>query len=490
MKKDMAEREINIIDMFWVICLKWRLMFVCAIVCAILAGGFSYIRSANAVKNANAEKVVVTLEELEKDLDLESKGKVDAYIDYMEMFDKQSEYNEKAFRMQLDSKGYYKNVLSYYVDNHYTVEYPLVNKVDNINAILEAYTAQVNGMELPDEVKEKLEIDEELYPYVQELIECKINKNTSEPNAVGGILTITISGLDKEMCDVLSNVVKDKMNSGKIDISQRVGEHDLVLLKDICIFKVDPDVLTYQKQNVEKLVSISTAMKNLDKDFTDEERACVLAYKSNGDRESANGTKASEEVSVIATVSKKMILLGAFLGIFLVAGATAFVYLINNKIRLEDEFENDYGVKVLGNVIVKKADKKKVFGFLDDFINKFRHMNKHYFEEDEAISMVAAGIKIGVKKLEMSKVYITGAAMGEEEKEVVDKLKKELTKSNVEVVCGRPILYDAEALENSAEFGCVVLVEHAGVSLYSEVAEEIEICNHQGTKILGAVVVA
>lgn len=490
MKRDVAEKEINIIDMFWFVCLKWRLMLVCAIIFGILAGGLSYMKNANSAKTTNEETVVVSLEELEKDLSLESKGKVNAYIDYMEMFEKQSQYNENAFRMQLDANGYYRNVLSYYVDNHYTVEYPLVNKVDNINAILEAYTAQINGMDLTDKFKENLKIDEEFYPYVQELIECKIDKNTSEPNAVGGILTISISGLDKEMCDAVSNVVKDAMNSGKIGITQQVGEHDLVLLKDICIFKADPELLTYQKQNVEKLVSISTAMKNLDKDFTDEERACVSAYKSNEDGEAADGTKASEEVSVKATVSKKMILLGALFGVFLVAGVAAFMYLINNRIRLEDEFENTYGVKLLGNVIVKKVDKKKMFGFLDDFINKFRHMNKHYFEEEEAISMVAAGIKIGAKKLEISKAYITGAAMGEQEKAVVKKLKKELEKSNIEVIEGRPILYDAEALEKSAEIGCVVLIERAGVSLYNEVSEEIEVCAHQGTKVLGAVIVA
>ncbi|MBQ5677091.1 MAG: hypothetical protein IIV45_18870, partial [Lachnospiraceae bacterium] len=319
----------------------------------------------------------------------------------------------------------------------------------------------------------------------------KIEKNTSEPNAVGGILTISISGLDKEMADALANIVKDAMNSGKGSVVQQLGEHDLVLLKDICIFKADADLLTYQKQNVEKLVAISTSMKNLEKDFTDAERACIEAYECellSGENEIVESK--AEVVSAKATVSKKMILLGAFVGIILVAGMAAFMYLVNGKIRLEDEFENAYGVKLLGNVIIKGTGKKKVFGFLDAFINKFRHMNKHYFEEEEAISMVAAGIKIGAKKLEMSKVYLTGAAMGEKEKTVVKKLKKDLEKSGIEVVEGRPILYDAEALEKSAELGCVVFVECAGVSLYNEIADEIEICNHQGTKILGAVVVA
>ena len=211
MKKDIEERVINIIAMFRYVCLRWRSILVWAVILAILAGGLSYVKNANAIETESAHAANISLEELEAGLEPESKGKVNAYIDYLEMYDKQLKYNQLAPRMQLDSNGYYRSVLSYYVDNHYTVEYPLVDKVNNINAILEAYTAQVNGLDFVDKFKGSLDVNEELYPYIQELIECKIEKNTS-------VALIGASGAGKStFMRMLTGVLKPDSGSILVD---------------------------------------------------------------------------------------------------------------------------------------------------------------------------------------------------------------------------------------------------------------------------------
>ena len=76
MKKDIEDREINIVDMFWAICLRWRQILVAVIIFAVLAGSFSYLKSAKAVEK-------VSLEDLEFELDEVSKGRVNAYLDYL-----------------------------------------------------------------------------------------------------------------------------------------------------------------------------------------------------------------------------------------------------------------------------------------------------------------------------------------------------------------------------------------------------------------------
>jgi len=55
-------------------------------------------------------------------------------------------------------------------------------------------------------------------------------------------------------------------------------------------------------------------------------------------------------------------------------------------------------------------------------------------------------------------------------------------------VAGKPVLRNAEALEEMAEIGAVVLLETAGESLYGEIVEEIEICKHQKVTVLGSVI--
>lgn len=493
MKKSITEREINLIDMFWAVCLKWRQMLVVGIIFAILGAGFSYIRGAQNVKDGTETAEKVALDELEATLEKTSKENAEMYLEYVEMYNEQLKYNELSPIMQLDAGGFYRSVITYSVDNYFSVEYPLMNKTNNITAMLEAYESEMKNQDFSEKIGEILELDKEAIPYVLESIECnnsleEINYNN---NAYVGIITISICNTDEQVCKELSKLVKDTITSKKENVTERVGEHKLTLIGDVCNFEADNDILIYQKQNLDKLITYFNVIEDMKEKFSADELAYVEAY-ANDVAEDMVGEETIDDVvdSASIVISKKIIVLGFFAGVIVVCFIAVCMYLINNRVRLEDEFEMLYEIKLLGNVVVKREKKNRVLGFIDDYISKMRHHNQHYFEEGEAVSMVAAGIKIGARKLNTSKVYITGATMGNEEKNVIEKLKKELKKANVELVMGKPILYDAEAFEELAEIGYVVLLERAGVSLYSEVVEEIEVCAHQGTKILGAVVVA
>ena len=166
----------------------------------------------------------------------------------------------------------------------------------------------------------------------------------------------------------------------------------------------------------------------------------------------------------------------------------ALAYIFSNRLRLEDDFEQIFGSKLLGNVAMTNK-KKKWFAFIDRLFEKLRHFNQRYFETEDALDMVAANIRIAMQKAEGKSVMVTGAVCGEDEKKVAEALADRLKKDGIEIVCGSPVLYNAEALEKLVETGCAVLVEKAEKSLYQEVAREIEICAQQEVKLIGTVVV-
>lgn len=487
MEKNFEEREINLIDMFWAACLKWRQIVLWAVIFALLAGSFSYLKSAKAARAAVSPVEEIALEDIK--LDKDSKRNATAFLQYKQMYAEQIRYNGKAPLMQLDANGFYREVISYYVDNHFSVEYPVMNKTNYIDAMVEAYQASLRSEEFTARLVEVTGIDENDASYETERIDC-INKYgaLNTPANDSGIMMISVYGRDEQSCRELAELVKESITSRKADVTGKFGEHDITLVEDSCSYISDADLLKYQQDNISKLSTYATSLETMKGKLSDEELSYVNAFEK---EQEAEEEKEEQEVDVPAvTVSKKLIVVGFVGGAVLAFFFIVLLYLLNSRLRLEDHFERIYATKLLGNVIVNNDGKKKWFAFIDRIFYRLRHFNKHYFPEEEAVSMIAAGIRIGARKEGASKVYVTGAVLEKEEKSVIEQLKKELKKSGIELVSGKPVLYDAEALEQIAETGFAVLVEQAGVTLYSQVAEELEICAHQGVKVLGAVVVA
>lgn len=481
MNKAIAEREINLFDMLWAVCQKWRSILAAAVIFAVLAGGFSYVKSAQAAK---VEKAEVTSETVAENLTAAEKNAADVYVDYLQIYKEQQMYNKTAPIMQLDASAFYKGEISYYVDNYYEVEYPIIEKNNNILAIINAYKAGLNNEDMAQQVREILGTGED-NSYVMELIDSNNVYNTSiEFEEEKGLLTIFVYAPDADICSQLMNVVKENIEKHKQDVKSSFGAHDMTLIQDNYQYTSDSEILAYQKLNIDKLQSFVTNQTNLFAKFNDVQKNYIALCE----QKAKASVETEERVVTTPTVSKKLIVLGFLAGAFLMFALWALVYILSNKLRLEDDFEQIFDSKLLGNVPVNDK-KKKWFGFIDKLFEKLRHFNQRYFETEEALDMVAANIRIAMQRADAKRVMITGAVSGEEEKKVAEALADRLKKDGIEIVCESPVLYNAESLEKLVATGYVVLVEKAEKSLYQEVAREIEICKQQEVNLIGSVVV-
>lgn len=140
---DTHEREINLVDLFWEVCLQWRRILLFAQIFMVLVGGYSYFRSRSSspadsgtpdstASTVLSEPTVPSEPETigQQDIKLfeESMEKVNRYFEYAKLRDAQKDYNMHSPLMQLDAAGFYLDKITYYVDNFFEVEYPLVNK--------------------------------------------------------------------------------------------------------------------------------------------------------------------------------------------------------------------------------------------------------------------------------------------------------------------------------------------------------------------------
>lgn len=489
MENNVAEREINLWDMLWAVCGKWRSILLWAIVFSLLAGGFSYYKSVKSVEVSSNTKQI-TLEELRNNLSYEEIQAVNAYFDYKQMYKEMCYYNENSPLMKLDANNFYKGEISYYVDNGFTVEYPIIDEHNNIVAMVGMYNAVVETDEFITQVKEALG-DENDISYVMELIDSVDlygGDKTIEKSEGDGVFSISVYAEDEETCTILKELVKNKIEASKKSVEKKFGKHEIVLIQDIVFRTNSSELLIGQKECVDRSQACATNMMNVSAKFTNNQKAYVAKVEEN-ETEISGDSQDVNQVAPAATVSVKYVLIGFVGGAFIVFFVWVINYLFAAKLRLEDDFEKIYGKKLLGNIAVSDTKSKKWFAFVDRFFVQLRHFNQRYFEQEEALDMVAANIRITANKTGNKKIVVVGAAGGEDEKKVTDLLAKKLEKDGIELIWSNPILYNAESLEKAVQIGHLVMMERAEKSLYKEIKKEIEICKQHEINLIGCVVV-
>lgn len=489
MGKGVAEREINLWDMLWAVCLKWRSILACAIIFTILAGGFSYYKSLQNVQTVVEEK---TLEEVADSLSYEEKKNADVYLAYSETYNQQMKYNTEAPLMRLDANAFYVNRITLYIDNHFEVEYPIIEKEDNIEALIGAYKMSVATKEVAEKAG-KIYRCEDNEAYALEMIDCSTayGDGTYIANDYeNGLLSIAVYASDEETCLEVSDIVKERIMSEKQSIEKKFAVHDLKTFDENVRKVSDANLIKYQKEQIDKAHTMATHMTNLETKFTDAQKEYIQMSIDSSDEDRVAEKSETEPVTVNKpNISKKMLLLGFVAGAFLAFAMWALLYMLSGKIRLEEDFEAVYKTKLLGNIPMECNRKRKWFEFIDRIFIGLRHLNRRYFEKEKAYEMVAANIRIGLKGTENKNLMVSGAICGDDEKEVVEELAKRLKKDDIKLEYASQILYNAESLEKMVEVGQVIFVEKVEQSLYQEVLREIEICEQQNVKVLGCIVI-
>ena len=196
--------------------------------------------------------------------------------------------------------------------------------------------------------------------------------------------------------------------------------------------------------------------------------------------------EAAEELAQNPSVSKKYIVLGAFMFVFLYAGVLFVIYIMNGKLRTSDELQPLFNISQLG-LVVKEEGKKKFI--VDRWIDALRNRGKRRFTREQSLELAAAAVKISAQKQELNAVCLIGCDLKAGADAVCQALKERLDREKLEVMILDNVLYDAEAMERLGKSQGVVLVEKAMSTMCEEIARELELAQRQGIQVLGGIVV-
>ena len=482
---------VNMKNLLYRILLSWRIILIIGIVFAILGNCYGIFRDySNSEKNGsgtasdilqqtekNAQNARTNLSDVEA---AEVENAIEMHRRYEHAYKVLQDYLSGSVIMQLDYDRVPEGFLRYYVDEHYSTEYPQIQKHEYASDIAKAYAEGVLDEVTISAIADICGLSQE---YAREIVTAYSSQ---------GFLCIDVIGVNadqyKAIADILQKRVESMKKSGKINFS----EYDLTLISDNFVIRKDDSVFEKQTKKINDLNSVWNNMSKVDEGLSENQLEYYKAQidyldlieadeNGTGVNESDAGYTSEASKGHISFVHKKLLVIGFLAGVFLTVLVIVLNYIFKPVIRSRENLTEDFAQTVLGTVWIDNG-KKKFLGFTDRWITKWFYGREIGIEYEKRLDMLSAGIRIGMEKDNLQKLYLTGAS--EKNGGVVDGLAERL-KDNLVVNTGDCIIYSPASLENFATNDAVVFIETVGDSGTGEIAKELELASQSKVKVLG-----
>lgn len=488
----MEEREIDLFDLIADILAHWRSVLIAMIVGAVLLGVFGYVKSYKEFQNTQNEQVTVSntndttreekIKRMKESLGDDLLAGVDSVIVWENKYDLKEIYYKNSLYMQLDPLNVVQKELVYQIqaeDNSGGSKFGIV------------YGNVINNIGLYDWIEQQTGLDA---GYVSELVSADVQSGMRVADDEKQILLsdsncvkIVIMQKDEESCEKLADAVKEYLAMQQENLSQEIGNHELILLSETMGTVMNTGVLNSQTAYRDEISSLKATIAATKAGFTEEQKQYYDLLTQN-DSEIVNTTQdaAAESVTVQKpSISIKYVVLGAVIFAFVYAMILCLMYIFNGKLRASDELQNLYQIPQMGLIV--KDSKKKLLP--DKWVENLRNHGKRKFTPAQSMELAVAAVKIAAVKNGLDHVCLMGCNLTEGADNVCESIKHALEKEDIAVTILDNVLYNAEAMEKLENEKGVVLVEKAGSTLYDEVAKEIELLTRQDIAVLGGIVV-
>lgn len=481
----MKDREIKLWELLIDMMLRWRIIFIWMAVGAVMAGSFSYVRSHYASIDEgqiSGQDLIQDPADLEKQLtDLQMQN-VNYVIDYESVYRDKLAYQKKSLLMKIDANCVQRTDMTFYVD---------AENWRSAAGIEKAYEDLIQGGELGAYAADR--IHGETAAGISEVVSLARGSGSLAEGT--NSFRINIIHYDKAVMRDIAKTVICFFEEKHDQIEEVMGKHEIVTANQSEAEVADMGILERQKNSIDDIASMETAILQYKDAFTAEEqqyynvmiKESVESSTADLKEEQQNSAESGNKVS--SGISIRYVLLGMFLGAFIYIFVFFMGYVFNHKLSASDSLQDLYGIPQLG-LIPHQQESRKPFGFVDQWILSLRDSGGRRFTKDEAVQLSAAAVKMAAVKKGTGKICLVGCGLTGQALEVCEVIRDELAKEGIRAEILNNVLYDAQAMYSLEGAGAAVLVERAQSTLYSEIARETELFARQGITILGGIITA
>ncbi len=472
---------------------KWKLIVLIALVAAVLAGGFGYMK-----RTRQSTGTAVSYEDRVKKARA-ALSEADAlyveqiYSQYCFYGDRLSSWKDYMSRSLLQRTSPYDHTR---VDVQYSVT------SDNKDA-LNAFSASLLGQKEYEELGALLGEDPmtaslqeivtvtnaEMIPSSSMPTDTKTQMTTELVTPVEGmyrgVIEVTYILQDETKSDGVLKII-DTAITGKSAQMQKAGTAVTVSRLGSVSTKNDAKWLLNQQQTaVTPMITLQTNRSNFVKNSVDTLSEGQRGYFTLLCEESSASDKTAAPKAKKVSL-KKYVAAGAVLGFILALIAVYLSFVFSGKIRGEEEIRDNLGLPVLQSI---RIDTSKGPGKADLIRNKGLDMlgaARAAQTPEKGAELLAAELGRKLAKNGYSRIYIAFDCSKENVAGAAQALANALTSENIKVETGNPLgnEKDYHALLGS---DAVILAETLGKSLKSGLKECIGVCSRNEIPILGCV---
>ena len=398
--------------------------------------------------------------------------------------DHQRRYLSDSVYMQIDAENVYETKVQYVI----TLKDNATAGVDR--ALVNAYQNAISsGTYLDDYAKEHdLKSD-----YIKEVIsfESAVSDSTifSTENGVSKAASFTakIIGPSNEFTGDIAALIEEKVKASFGQLKNNVADHKITLVAVQDNIKVDAGIRDNQANQItrietlqKQIIGFNDALDQIAKDLGVSGKEEILEYfASEGLYGEAGVPEAdnAENVSFWGTVKPglKYGAIGFIAGFFVVSVILVLAYVFGKKVNTQAQFFGKFkSVKKIG--VLKPTGNRCKY---TEYIN-VKSEDDSKMSAENVNKLISNNYSNIIKGL--NKVLITGTG---DKKAMEDTVKKLGLKGDFKP----DIFSDPDVLKDIPDYDAVVLLEQRKVSLCKDIANEIDLINNAGTKIIGAIII-
>lgn len=200
------------------------------------------------------------------------------------------------------------------------------------------------------------------------------------------------------------------------------------------------------------------------------------------------GPKEGEELVVVPElkiINTTNIVLGGFVGAFVIALIPAMGYITSKKLRYKDDLKDLFDIHTIASYpnyqrLCKNGSKA------DQAICKCFWKDELRITDKEQINVAVTDcVMVMVQKGYKSICFISSVA---DEFDKMNEIVNKLSQVVETCILEKSILSSAKSLQSIQKYDCVILVEKLDQSYYEDIIRELEYCERFNVPVLGSIV--
>lgn len=530
------EVEIDLLDLLKQCLIQWRVIVVCAIICAFALSGVKYVKDVRAAKAATAEaleKAKEATEEKEEEesglskkalKELQAKAKVarlkltseeanavDVSLTSEEYMLQMNDYMEHSLLMQVDPYNEHVLNLQYYIEGI---------SPEKATILCESYTKQLTRGTYVANIGDALGCESGTDDrYIRELFSVSYSGSSQVDSQVAVVPILNISlvipdgvpGVRKTDANDCVAAIDQAVAALQAELSASVGAHKITRISAFNTEEVDFSLRSNITSNKSYVVDMQSSLKSTYSSFTDDQKAVFDAglaelekeynYSHRAvDEDAENAEDAVEEDDVAATIeqpsfSPKYFLLGLLVGIFLYICLYLIIIALRGRVLTADELASYIRRPAFGE---SHAFEGRAGKGLSRFIWDRRVFERIYADslasKPELAAGTAAKIATAVAMKEEPVKTITLLSLEEETATVAaftQAIRKDFLENNVNTTMNTAVHSPSEIAMNAdvvASLGSVILVAQRSRTKRKDIGAFLALAREFDIDVLGSVV--